>query len=111
MATVLVVDPDPETLALLELVLRRLGHLPIGEADLETGVEPDLLLLEPAAPLALQTARRMRARLPSLPVVCVSIEPPGEASRGLDPAGYLMKPFRRPQLAGALDRALARPRG
>jgi len=105
-ATVLIVDPDPATRSLLELLLLRLGHRPIGQRELSEGAEPDLLLLEPASDAGVRLARDLRAQLPQLPVLCVSIEGPSDKSRLLAPVGHVMKPFRRNQLEAALELAL-----
>jgi CheY-like chemotaxis protein len=106
MATVLIVDPDPATRSLLELLLLRLGHRPIGQRELSEGEEPDLLLLEPAAETGLRQAQSLREQFPQLPVLCVSIEGPSDESRLLVPVAHVMKPFRRSQLEAALALAL-----
>jgi hypothetical protein len=82
-ATVLIVDPDPATRSLLELLLLRLGHRPIGPREWVEGEEPELLLLEPASKPGLRLARGVRRRFERL-----------------------MKPFRRSQLEAALEQAL-----
>jgi two-component SAPR family response regulator len=51
-------------------------------------------------------ARGVRRRFPQLPILCVSIDGPSDDSRGLDPVGHVMKPFRRSQLERALEQAL-----
>ena len=106
MATVLIVDPDPATRSLFELLLMRLGHRPIGQRELSEGEEPDLLLLEPASELGVRLARRVREQFPQIPVLCVSIDGPSEESRLLTPVAHVMKPFRRSQLEAALALAL-----
>jgi CheY-like chemotaxis protein len=104
-ASVLIVDPDPENRSLLELLLLRLGHRPIGQPDLVEGEEPDLLLLEPASEPGVRRALELRTQLPQLPILCVSIEGPSDMSRQLDPVAHVMKPFRRSQLEEALELA------
>lgn len=106
MATILIVDPDPANRSLLELLVLRLGHRPIGQRELAEGEEPDLMLLEPASRPGLRLAYRLRERLLRLPILCVSIEPPGEDTSDLDVVDYVMKPFRRSTLELALERAL-----
>ena len=106
MATVLILDPDPATRSLLELLLMRLGHRPIGQHELSEGEEPELMLLEPASRSGVSAARTVRDRLPQLPVLCVSIDGPSDESRQLAPVGHVMKPFRRSQLEAALELAL-----
>jgi two-component SAPR family response regulator len=105
-ATILIVDPDPATRSLLELLCLRLGHNPIGPREWVDGREPDLLLLEPASRPGVRLARGVRRRFPQLPILCVSIDGPSDDSRGLGPAGHVMKPFRRTQLERALEQAL-----
>jgi CheY-like chemotaxis protein len=105
-ATILIADPDPATRSLLELLILRLGHRPIGQRELAEGEEPDLMLLEPASRLGLRLAQRLRRRLPQLRVLCVSIEPPSRETYELGAVGHVMKPFRRSQLERALETAL-----
>jgi CheY-like chemotaxis protein len=105
-ATVLIVDPDPSTRSLLELLLLRLGHRPIGPREWVEGEEPDVLLLEPASRPGLRLARGARRRFRDLPILCVSIDGPNRETRELDPVGHVMKPFRRSQLEEALEQAL-----
>ncbi|HEX7524897.1 MAG TPA: hypothetical protein VF327_01255 [Gaiellaceae bacterium] len=89
MATILIVDPDPATRSLLEVLVLRLGHRPIGQWELAEDESP-----------------RSHA-----PILCVSIDPPGPEVRELGVAGHVMKPFRRSQLERALESALGvRPR-
>jgi CheY-like chemotaxis protein len=105
-ATILIVDPDPATRSLLELLCTRLGHATIGPREWVGGEEPDLVLLEPASRPGLRLARGVRRRFPQLPILCVSIDGPSDDSRQLATAGHLMKPFRRSQLERALEQAL-----
>jgi two-component SAPR family response regulator len=105
-ATILIVDPDPATRSLLELLILRLGHRPIGQRELSEGVEPDLMLLEPVSRSGMRLASTLRDRLPQLPILCVSIDGPSWETRELGVAGYVMKPFRRMQLERALEAAL-----
>ncbi|HKT45239.1 MAG TPA: hypothetical protein VJQ85_10590 [Gaiellaceae bacterium] len=110
MATILIVDPDPANRSLLELLVLRLGHRPIGQRELTEGEEPDLMLLEPASGPGLRLAHRLRQRLLQLPILCVSIEPPSEETSSLQAVDYVMKPFRRSTLEHALERALIQAR-
>jgi CheY-like chemotaxis protein len=105
-ATILIVDPDPANRSLLELLVLRLGHRPIGQRELAEGEEPDLMLLEPASQPGLRLAHRLRERLMQLPILCVSIEPPSEETSSLAAVEHVMKPFRRSTLEHALERAL-----
>jgi CheY-like chemotaxis protein len=105
-ATILIVDPDPATRSLLELLCQRLGHRPIGSREWIDGVEPDLLLLEPASRPGVRLARGFRRRFPHLPILCVSIDGPSAETMALAPVAHVMKPFRRSQLERALEQAL-----
>jgi CheY-like chemotaxis protein len=105
-ATILIADPDPATGSLLEVLVLRLGHRPIGQWELTEGETPDLMLLEPASRVGLRQARRLRSRNPEMPILCVSIDPPCEELRELGVAAHVMKPFRRSQLERALEAAL-----
>jgi len=106
-ASILISDPDPETRTLLELLILRLGHRPVGPRDLASGEELELLLLEPASPANLRQARALRRRLERLPIVCVSVAPQSSEALALRPAAYVMKPFRRSELERAVTEALA----
>jgi CheY-like chemotaxis protein len=105
-ATILIVDPDSATRSLLELLCERLGHTAIGPREWVEGLEPDLLLLEPASRPGLRLARGVRRRFPHLPILCVSIDGPSGDTIALGPAAHVMKPFRRSQLERALEHAL-----
>jgi DNA-binding response OmpR family regulator len=105
-AIILIEDPDPATWSLLEVLVLRLGHRPIGQRELSEDENPDLMLLEPASRAGMRLATRLRRRLPQLPILCVSIEPPNWETRELGVAGHVMKPFRRSQLERALESAL-----
>jgi hypothetical protein len=106
-ATIVILDPDPATWSLLEVLVLRLGHRPIGQWELAEDEIPDLILLEPASRAGMRHAQRMRNRFPELPILCVSIEPPCSEVRELGIVGHVMKPFRRLDLEGALEDALA----
>jgi two-component SAPR family response regulator len=105
-AAVLINDPDPATRSLLELVIERLGHRPIGSRAWLDGDEPDLVLLEPVSRPGVRLVRGLRRRLPHVPVLCVSIDGPNGESLSLEPVAHVMKPFRRSQLERAVEEAL-----
>jgi CheY-like chemotaxis protein len=109
-ATVLIVDPDPANRSLLELLVLRLGHRPIGQRELCEGETPDLMLLEPTSEPGLRLAHRLRQRLLQMPILCVSIEPPSEETSSLEAVDHVMKPFRRSTLEHALEQALVQVR-
>jgi len=111
MATILIADPDPATRSLLEVLVLRLGHRPIGQWELAEDESPDLVLLEPASRADMRHAQHLRSRFPELPILCVSIDPPSPDIRLLGIAGHVMKPFRRSQLERALESALVQCAG
>jgi len=105
MARVLICEPHDDISALLELVVRRLGHEPVsfgGAAVEHAGV--DAAVIEPGEPEGLHLAQTLRAQ--NVPVLFTSIYPPSEHLLGLGPAAYLVKPFPLYALERALEQAL-----
>jgi DNA-binding response OmpR family regulator len=105
-ARVLICEPHDDISALLELVVRRLGHEPIafGGGDVDH-IRVDAAVIEPGEESALQVARSLRSR--SVPVLFTSIYPPDPRMLDLKPAAYLVKPFPLYALERALEAALA----
>jgi len=105
---VLLCEPHDDISALLELVVRRLGHHPVswspGDRELP---DIDAAVIEPGDADGLVVARRMHAE--GVPVVFTSIFPPDETLLALDPIAYLVKPFPLSALERALSEALGRP--
>jgi hypothetical protein len=101
-ARVLISEPHEDISALLELVVRRLGHEPLtyagGELD-HIGV--DAAVIEPGVEDGLRLARLLRGH--NVPMLFTSIYPADAELLELSPAAYLVKPF--PLFA--LERALA----
>jgi hypothetical protein len=106
MATILIADPDPPTWSLLEALVLRLGHRPIGQWELAEDEVPDLMLLEPVSSADMRHALRLRDRFPGLPILCVSIDSPRPDLLDLGVIGHVMKPFRRSEFEKALESAL-----
>ena len=104
-ARILIYEPHDDISALLELVVRRLGHEPIvcvtGEVD-HIGV--DAAVIEPGEPVGLHIARSLRAK--DVPVLFTSIYPAETEALDLKPAAYLVKPFPLYALERALEAAL-----
>jgi DNA-binding response OmpR family regulator len=107
MARVLISEPHPDCRALLELVVRRVGHDPLGQGELADGDDLGLLILEPDSADGLAFAQRVRTRLEDLPIICTSIRPPSAVTETLRPAAYLVKPFRIAELESAIADALS----
>ena len=106
MARVLISEPHPDCRALLKLVVQRVGHDPVDSGELVEGDDLGLMILEPASAEGLAAANRLRCRLGDLPIICTSIRPPSAATETLQPAAYLVKPFRLAELEVAMRAAL-----
>jgi DNA-binding response OmpR family regulator len=102
MARILISEPHPDLRVLLEAIVRRVGHEPVGHGELAVDEAPAVIILEPASAVDLAAAARLRRRLEDLPIICTSILPPSEQTRELGPVAYLVKPFR----VGELERAI-----
>ena len=103
MASIAIRDPDGDVRALIQHVLVRLGHTILPESAEESA---DVVVLEPASAPDVEAVRRLRARNPSLPVVCLSILPPLPETLELEPATYVVKPFTIPDVRAAVDCAI-----
>ena len=106
MARILIHEPHPDVRVLLEAVVRRAGHEPVGHGELTSDDAPELMILEPASADGLAAAAKLRRRFEDLPIICASIEPPNVASKALAPVAYLLKPFRLGELESAIADAL-----
>jgi CheY-like chemotaxis protein len=104
-ARILICEPHNDISALLELVVRRLGHDPLRFAggDL-AALDVAAAVVEPGDDDALQVARALRAR--DVPVLFTSIYPPDDELLELRPVTYLVKPFALDALERALRQAL-----
>ena len=106
MARVLICEPHDDIRALLELVVRRLGHEPEayrGRADEQLGV--DVAVIEPGELDGVRLAENLRAQ--NVPVLFTSIYPATTELLELGPSAYLVKPFSLYTLERALTQALA----
>jgi hypothetical protein len=105
-ARILICEPHDDTVALLELVVRRLGHQPLvcvaGDPD---AFDVDAAVIEPGDDACMQMARQLRVR--GIPLLFTSIYPPEAETLELAPAAYLVKPFPLYALERALEAALA----
>lgn len=103
-ANVLLLEPSDDVRELVRWTLTQLGHTVSGDgAD---SAQVAAIILEPADPEALRTARALLARQPELTVICASIEPPHRIE-GLGPDVYLVKPFPLKHLETALEQLQA----
>jgi CheY-like chemotaxis protein len=106
MARILIHEPHPDVRVLLEAIVRRAGHHPVGHGELTSDDAPELMILEPASAESLAAANRLRSRLEDLPIICTSVLPPSSESQALGPVAYLLKPFRLFELEAAISAAL-----
>jgi CheY-like chemotaxis protein len=119
MSNLLVVDDDPDILALVQLRLQRAGHRVLGASSgaealaivAERGT-PDLAVLDVSMPgmsglELLSTLREQQSK--DLPAVFLSARvQPEDIERGRSlGAAYLTKPFVASALLNAVERALA----
>jgi DNA-binding response OmpR family regulator len=107
MARILISEPHPDLRVLLEAVVRRAGHEPVGHGELTSDDAPSVMILEPASADGLAAAAGLRRRLEDLPIILTSILPPNPETRALDPVAHLLKPFRLGELEAAISAALA----
>ena len=118
LATILVVDDEPQARLLLASVLQdELGHevvfAPDGEAAAETygQIDPDLVITDLVMPQlsGIPMIEHLRAAYPTSKIIAIS----GKAREQLEDAeaagavAALEKPFRRGELVAAVERALA----
>lgn len=96
---VLVCEPDPDVRRLLELTVTRLGHDAVADG------EADVVLMEPACPVAHSSLRRFAQRVP--PVVCLSTHPREAGLAPPETVAYLLKPIKKARLAAVLTGVLA----
>jgi DNA-binding response OmpR family regulator len=104
-ARILICEPHDDISALLELVVRRLGHEPVRAVDDLDHIGFDAAVIEPGEEEGLRLARSLRAS--GVPVLFTSIYPADGDVLELEPAAYLVKPFPLYALERALEAALA----
>jgi CheY-like chemotaxis protein len=106
MASILLIERDPDVRRLLLILLTDLGHRAQAlERDAEIPPAIDVLMLDPTSGVELEQARRARAQNPALPIVCMRFA--AEASfLGEGPLSYLPKPFTAHELGQAIELAL-----
>lgn len=111
MATVLIVEDEAIVAADLELLLRRMGHEPVGSAS--TGLDailkarnlaPDLILMDVrlrGAMNGIEAARQIRAERPVAIVFTTAMRvPTDELARG---SRYVSKPFNALEISDAIE--------
>lgn len=108
MAAVLICEPHDDISALLQLVVKRLGHTPVvfagGHADVP---DVDAAIVEPGEPAGMRLAIRLASA--GVPVLFTSIFPPDDTTTSLRPAAFLLKPFPLYRLEEAIADILGPP--
>ena len=104
-ARVLICEPHDDITALLELVVRRLGHEPVVCSDPSVEhIGVDAAVIEPGDEQGLRIAHTLKAQ--GVPVLFTSIYPADDSTLALEPSSYLVKPFPLYALERALEHAL-----
>ncbi len=116
MALILVVDDDPDILALVRFKLEASGHevvtAPDGEAGLAAAREhrPDLVLADWTMPrlTGVEMLARMRAEptIAGIPFILLTARAQQVDEPGID--GFIAKPFSLAELTQSIDAVLAR---
>ncbi len=117
MATILVVDDDPQLRQSFEKLLKAEGHVvltaPSGEHGVEiaAGSEPDMAVLDVRLPgmNGLETFKMLRGMYPALPVLVMTAYGTTETAIEATKMGafdYVMKPFNVPDVLNLIGRAV-----
>lgn len=110
MARILVAEPDPDVLALLERALAGRGHEVVRFRPGSALPDVDAMIFEPAmGARVLALAGVLASADPPVPLIVASIHPPGGDVHELRPVARLLKPFSLAELEAAVDKAVGRP--
>jgi hypothetical protein len=104
MGRVLISEPHADVAALLELVVRRLGHEPVahgGGAPAHAGL--DAAVIEPGDAAGREAAEALSAH--GVPLLFTSIYPPSHELMALEPVAWLVKPFPLSSLGRVIEAA------
>src|ERR1700694_65789 len=103
MARIGIAEPSADISRLIELIVVELGHeaFTVEKPD-DLGHGCDVLVAEPASPVALAAARWLRSKRPHAPIVLVSERPGNVDTVALQPVVHLLKPFTLSELAEAI---------
>ncbi len=109
MARVLLAEPDPDVLELVERALGGWGHEVVRYRPEWAPGEVDLMVFEPGmGARVVRLAETLAAATPPVQLVVVSVNPPELAVHALRPAAYVLKPFSLAELEAAVAGAVAR---
>jgi len=117
LATILVVDDEPDLVTNCQRLLRPLGHVPLSASTAADAIAvidrevPDLVVtdLRLPGPDGLAVARHARTRIPPIPVLLISAyDSVGmrDAARKIGVNAFLAKPFANAAFRQAVERLL-----
>ena len=116
MATILIIDDDPQIRRVLVQVLTRVGHEPIEAEDGKEGLnqfrahKPDLVVTDILMPVkeGLETIRELRGEAPGVAIIAMSGGDPLflDIAEMLGADVTLRKPFTTSEFLQAIDRLL-----
>jgi CheY-like chemotaxis protein len=106
-ARILVAEPDPDALALIERAIAASGHEAVLYRPGSELPEVDVMLFEPSmGQRVIALAKVLSTATPPVPLVAVSIHPPELAVHELRPVAYVLKPFSLVELRAAVEKAV-----
>ncbi len=107
MARILVAEPDPDALALIQRAVAAAGHEAVLYRPGSELPEVDVMLFEPGmGQRVIALAKVLASATPPVPVVVVSIQPPELSVHELRPVAYVLKPFSLDELRAAVEKAV-----
>jgi DNA-binding response OmpR family regulator len=110
-ARILVAEPDPDALALIQRAITAAGHEAVLYRPGSELPEVDAMVFEPSmGQRVVALAKVLATASPPVPIVVVSIQPPELAVHELRPVAYVLKPFSLDELRAGVEKAL-RARG
>jgi DNA-binding response OmpR family regulator len=106
-ARILVAEPDPDALGLIERAIAASGHEAVPYRPGSELPSVDVMLFEPGmGQRVIALAKVLASASPPVPIVVVSIRPPELAVHELRPVAYVLKPFSLDELRAAVEKAV-----
>ena len=107
MARILVAEPDPDALALIQRAISTSGHETLLYRPGSELPEVDVMVFEPGmGQRVVALARVLATASPPVPLVVVSIQPAELSVHELRPVAYVLKPFSLDELRAAVEKAV-----
>ena len=107
MARILVAEPDPDALALIQRAIAGSGHETVLYRPGSELPEVDVMVFEPGmGQRVVALAKVLATASPPVAVVVVSIQPPELSVHELRPVAYVLKPFSLDELRAAVEKAV-----